>query len=426
MIVVVGGGVTGLALGLELEALDADFVVLEADARPGGVIRSRETDGRVLDFGPQRTRMTRNLSRMIARLGLENEVVLAPEGLDLFVFRANRLRRVPFSMVDLVTSDVASLRAKLRLILEPLTPGARPDESVADYFTRKVGRGIYEAFVGPLYGGLYASDPADMRVDSTLGHALRELGVGRSLLMPLLRRGGRVRPPRACSFQTGMAALPGAMARALGGQLQLGTPVRGLRRSGAGWNVEFEGGAMDAEAVVLCVPAPAAARLLERVAPESASATEQLLYNPLAVVHLDATTELNGLGFQVAFTEPERTLRGVTFNDSLFDRRNLYTAYLGGARHPEVATMSDERLAALAVEEFRICTGYDNARALCVSHQRMPAWDMTWTAMQHFALAPGLHVAGNWRSRPGLAGRLAEARRVAFDLVGFAKCDVAP
>ena len=65
MIVAVGGGITGLALGWELQRLGADFVVVEASERAGGVIRSAEVDGHVLDWGPQRIRLTRDLASLV-------------------------------------------------------------------------------------------------------------------------------------------------------------------------------------------------------------------------------------------------------------------------------------------------------------------------------------------------------------------------
>ncbi|HSG09630.1 MAG TPA: protoporphyrinogen oxidase [Longimicrobiales bacterium] len=417
MIAVVGGGITGLTLGWELARRDADFVVLEASGRPGGVIRSAEVEGRILDWGPQRARLTQGVSRLVREVGLESQVVEAPSGLDLFVFRDGRLRKVPFSAVDFLTSDIVSPTAKLRLALEPLAAGADPEESVAAYFTRKVGRELYETLIAPLYGGLYGSDPADMRVGLSLIHVLREFGVKRSLLLPLLRKGGKIAPPPACTFRDGMAALPRAVAAALGGRLRLETPVRGLQPHGSGWRLELEDGSVDAQAVVLSVPAPVASRLLAGVATEASRAIGSLRYNPLAVIHLDAETELRGLGFQVAFTEPHMQLRGVTYNDSLFGRRDLYTAYLGGARHPEVAGAGDEELAARAVEEFRLCTGYE-ARPLAVEHERMPAWDVSWGALEGLTLPEGLHLAANWWSRPGLPGRLADAGRVAARLTG--------
>lgn len=417
MIAVVGGGITGLTVGWELGRLGTDYVVLEASSRVGGVIRSAEVEGRILDWGPQRARLTRGVTRLVDAVGLAGQVVQAPDGLDLFVYRDGRLRKVPFSAGAFLTSDIVGVAAKLRLVLEPFTAGADPEERVADYFTRKIGRELYETLVAPLYGGLYGSDPADMQVGLSLIHVLREFGIRRSLILPLLAKGGRVQPPPACTFRDGMRALPAAVARALGDRLRVDAPVRGLRPRGAGWRLELDDGPVDAEAVVLTTPAPVTARLLAEAAPEASRAAGSLRYNPLAVVHLDADTELQGLGFQVAFTEDALALRGVTFNDSLFGRRNLYTAYLGGARHPEVADMGEGVLGRRAVDEFRRCTGYD-ARALAVEHERMPAWDVTWGALKGLRLPQGLHLAANWWTRPGLPGRLAEAARTAQALTG--------
>lgn len=416
MIAVVGGGITGLALGWELDRLGADFVVLEASDRPGGVIRSGRVDGHLLEWGPQRTRLTEGVERLVEELDLREELVTSPPDLDLFVYRAGRLRRVPFSATAFLTSDIVGPGAKLRLVLEPFTAGPDPGERVADFFTRKVGREVYEALIAPLYGGLYGSDPADMVVGLSLGHVLREFGIGRSLLLPLLKRGGRIRPPPACSFREGMQTLPEALAARLGPRFRTEAPVTGLRRAGQAWTLRAGGDDLAADQVVLTAPAPVVSRLLETEAPEQAGAVAPLRYNPLGVVHLRATTDLRGLGFQVAFTE-DLALRGVTYNDSLFGRTDVYTAYLGGARRPDVADMEAEELAGLAMEEFRACTGHD-AEPLAVEWEEMPAWDVTWSHLEGLDLPEGLHIAANWESRPGIPGRLDQARRLAHRLAG--------
>ncbi len=416
-VIVIGAGITGLALALELRHRDADFLVLEALDRPGGVIRSAEVDGRILDWGPQRLRSTREMTALIDALGLDEELIEAPRGLDLYVYRDGRLRTVPFSPREFLVTDLLSFRAKLRLLLEPFTAAAEPAERVSTCFRRKLGDETYEAVIAPLYGGLYGSDPADMEVGLSLGHVLRKFGVKRSFLLPLLRRGGRIDPPPACTFRDGMRALPRAMARVLGDRLRLESPVTRLDARGAGWRVHTPGGAFDAAHVVVTVPAPSAGDLLREVAAEAAEAIRFLRYNRLAVVHLDARTQLSGLGFQVAFNQPDRGLRGVTFNDSMFGRTDLYTAYLGGARSPEVAELDDSRVSELAVNEFRRCTGYD-ARPLSVERERMPAWDVSWSALRGLELPKGLHVAANWWSRPGVPGRLSEADEVARRIAG--------
>lgn len=129
------------------------------------------------------------------------------------------------------------------------------------------------------------------------------------------------------------------------------------------------------------------------------------------MVHLHAETELRGLGYQVSLAEPLVT-RGVTWNDSLFGRKGVYTVYLGGAKNPWVADETEDRVSRLAIDEFRTATGYD-ARVLSVEQERMPAWDRTWAAIQSLELPQNLHLHANWQARPGIPGRLIMARRLA-------------
>ncbi len=416
MIVVVGAGITGLALGWELARFGEEVLVLEASARAGGVIRSGEVEGRMLDWGPQRVRLTRKVLETVTALSLDRELLTAPADLPLNVFARGELRPIPLSLLGFATTDALSPSAKIRALFEPLTAGARGDETVAAYFTRKLGRDFYETVAGPLYGGLYASDPADMEVGLSLAHTLRDARVGRSLVLRFLRSGGRVQAPPAATFRSGMEALPRALGRSLGAKLALDTTVRALRRHGAGWSVVTDGGVIDTDSVVLATPALVTASLLEGVAPASAAAVRELRYNPLAVVHLDAEAPVRAMGFQVALSERARLLRGVTFNECLFGHERLCTAYLGGSLRPEVERMSDEALGAAAVTEFRSCTGGE-ARVLAVERVSMPAWDRSWHALRRVELPEGVRVAGSWWSRPGVVGRLAEAGQIAKTLV---------
>jgi oxygen-dependent protoporphyrinogen oxidase len=414
MIAVIGAGLTGLALGHRLAARGVPHAIFEAAERPGGVIRSARVEGHLLEWGPQRTRLVGRVRELVEELGIEEEVITAPPGLPLYVYRAGRLRRVPFSMADFAQTDLLSGTEKARVFMEPFTRGPDPDERVADFFTRKFGRAAYESLLGPLYGGLYASDPADMVVGLSLGHVLREFGIGRSLLVRLLRRGGRIAAPPACSFREGMQTLPNVLYQRNQVNVQLNAPVHRLRREGETYVLEVDGEAIEASAVVITTPAPAAAELLQGVAPEASARINRLHYNPLAVVHLHARAELVGLGYQVSLAETLCT-RGVTWNDSLFGREGVYTAYLGGAKAPWVVDRPDAEVADLAVREFRQVTGYD-AEPISVARERMPAWDHTWAALTGIELPTGLRIAANWQARPGVPGRLAQAEHLADEL----------
>lgn len=417
MIAIVGAGVTGLALSHNLVRRGVGHVVLEADDEPGGVVRSRVVEGRVLELGPQRTRLTPGVRGLVEELGLGDELVLAEPGLPLFVYRDGRLRQVPFTPAQAARTDLLSCRAVLRGLLEPFTAGARDDETVAEFFTRKFGRETYEALLGPIYGGLYASDPADMLVRLSLRQTLEDVGLSGSLVRAFFRRGfGAREAAAACSFRDGMQTLPLALHAAVRDRVRLSTPVRALTSAGAGFRVETDDGAIDAGRVVLTVPAEAASRLLRAAAPDAAERLGRLRYNPMAIVHLHADCELRGMGYQVAFGEGLLT-RGVTWNDSLFGRAGVYTAFLGGAKRPDAIGLPDAELERVACDEFRRVTGCA-ARPVRVTRVGMPAWDRSWTALEGLDLPAGIRLCANYESRAGIAGRLQRARVLAAELAG--------
>lgn len=425
MIAIVGAGLTGLALAHELSRRGADFLVLEADRRPGGVIRSLRHDGLLLELGPQRARKTGAFAGLTREFGLDGAVITAPPGLPLFVYHAERLRRVPFGLRALLATDLLSPPARLRLLAEPFTGALRDDESAGAYLRRKFGEESYRNLLGPLYGGLYASDPDEMPARHALKATLRELGVRRSILLRLLTRGastagGAALPP--VTLEDGLQSLADALHRAHAARVEAGTTVRRLARRGDHWVLLVRGSArtIACEHVVLTTPAAAAAGLLEEVAPDAAGRLARLRYNPLALVHMRAPGLPAGLGYQVAFGEDTQT-RGVTFNGGMFpgrrDRDALCTAFLGGARHPEAVNMPDDWIAETACNELTRATGCA-ATPLHVSRTRVPSWDSTWRALEGISLPAGVHLAAGYVARPGIPGRLAQATRLADALTG--------
>lgn len=425
-VAIVGAGVSGLALDRELHRRGVDTLVLEAADRAGGVIRSARAEGRVLDAGPQRTRLVPEVEALVRELGLADRVVTAPRDLPLFVYRGGRLRRVPFSLRGFVATDLLSTRGKLRTLAEPILPSARagptPGETVASYVTRTLGREAYLHLVGPLWGGIYGSDPAEMPVEHSLGPALERMGAGgRSLVLTAARwmASGKGAPP-AASFSDGMAELTDALRAEAGGRVELSRPATEVRRAGADapggpeWTVETEEGEVRAGRVVLTCGADEAGRLLAAAAPEAAGRLGRLRYNRLAVVHLLADCDLEGFGYQVTLAE-ETATRGVTWNDALFGRDGVYTAYLGGAPREDVLALGDRELGILARREFREVTGCE-AGVLRVGRTRMPARDRSWSAVKRLEVPEGIHLCANYMGRPGIPGRIRAARRLAETL----------
>lgn len=394
--------------------------VFEASGRVGGVIRSSGTRGQVREYGPQRLRLTPSLSELVAGLGLHDTMLRAPDDAPIYMVRGGRRQAVPRSIRALWTAPLLSPAGRLRVMLEPLTRSVKPGETVAAALSRKFGDEAYRVILGPLFGGLYGSDPSSMRAADSLSGFVARAGFPRSLLLHGLRLTAVGRAPAAISFRNGLGELPDALARSLGGDLRLECPVTSMVRMDAGWVLDAGGsehGPFDH--VMLAVPADAAGHALRFVAPEAADRLADLVYNRLAIVHLRADgSPIPGFGYQVAFGEPLET-RGVTFNDWLFDREGIVTVFLGGAGNPQLPDWPDDRIAAIAESEFREITGR-SAEALEVSRPRMPAFDESWKALDGLELPDGVSLCAGYMGRPGVTGRLAQAERMAMKLAGQA------
>lgn len=416
---IVGAGITGLALTHHFTERGVDCVTFEASDEPGGVMRSERVDGVVLERGPQRTRLTPGIETLVAACDLGDAVIEAEE-LPLYVYADGHLGEVPFDLATFVGTDVLSWSGKLRLLAEPLTRASRPDESVATVFRRKFGREAYRNVFGPLYGGIYGSDPERMPARHALSGLREREAETHSLLRAFLQRvgGGRSFPP--ASFTEGLQQLPRALADRYADRVWLGRPVRGIEPSSdGGYLLDTPDGTEAVDQVVVTTPAPVAAELLDGVA-RGVEGLADLTYNPLAQVSLRADLDRPGLGYQIGYGEVLHTL-GVSWNAQMFGRDGLYTAFLGGMHEPEIFEESDETLGEIAAREFETVTGAP-ATAFDVNrlNRGFPAWDETWDAIDRVETPDGVHLATNYTARMGIPSRIREAKRLAARLAGEA------
>jgi len=421
-VAIVGGGITGLSTLHALDERGVDAVAFEASDEVGGVVQSREVDGKLLEVGPQRLRLTDAIRAMVTDLDIADELITVDDDLPLFVYADGKLREVPRSLSAFRRTDLLSMRAKLRLLAEPLTDPIDPEETAQDAFVRKFGAETYTNLIAPLFGGTYGSDPAEMPAR----HALQPMmGLERrkgSLLRAALSRlvFSNEETPPAASFESGLQRLPEALAEAYADRLHRETPVTGIERAGAGpdaeWLVHTDDDTRRVDHVVVTTPAAETADLVEGVDAESAAALREFNYNPLVLVHLESSVRADGFGYQVRRTEPMRTL-GVTWNTSLFDRDGVYTAFLGGMHDPEAIERDDETLGGTAAAEFKRVMGVD-AEVLHVERmpRAFPAWDDSWAASERIDLPEGITLATNYTGRMGLPSRVREARRLAGEL----------
>jgi oxygen-dependent protoporphyrinogen oxidase len=345
----IGGGIAGLSAAWELsggEGPGTRVIVFEAQSGFGGKLKTATFGGRDVDLGPDAFLVRRpEAAALCAELGLTGELV-APGERRAYVWSRGRLRTLPAGLAlgvptrwgPLARSGICSpagLVGPLRDLLRP-SFGSSPDagapvvdRAVGDVVRRRLGRQVTELLAGPLIGGIHAGDvgtmsaaavfPALLEADGKSGSLMRALRAtmprpGTTAAVSGITAGGSdertgAEAPVFLAPRGGMARLVDALTGALEGrgvELRPGGPVRELTRSGDGrrWRIETENDGWDVDGVVLALPAPGAAGLVEAHDAALAGSLRSVVYSSVALITLrfEATAvgrALDGSGFLV-------------------------------------------------------------------------------------------------------------------------------
>ena len=374
-VLIVGAGISGLALTYYLRKSGIDAQLLESSPRPGGVIRSERRDGFLLELGPQSFSGTSQLLDLSRELGIENELLEAPPSAPRFLFLGGQLKPAPLSPPAFFASSLFSARTKWSILRDLFGRSAPPDadETVAAFIRRKFSAELLDKLVGPFVSGIHAGDPEKLSLRAAfpqLHEAERSAGsVIRGMMRAAKSKPGPKQHPTLQTFRDGNETLIKSLAKNLGSALRCGVEVTAIQQGGAGIPQSGERFVVEtiavhgnetiiADRLVLALPAYVAAKLLR---PELASPLGEIRYAPVAVISLgyqkkDLGHSLEGFGFLIPRSEGLRTL-GTVWNSSLFPCRVpegyvLLTSFVGGATDPEAAALSAEELCAMVHREI--------------------------------------------------------------------------
>ena len=389
-IVIIGGGITGLSCAFSMrEAARAmgrpvAVTVLEAN-QAGGHARTLRDDGFIVEGGPNGF-LDREPETMalVRALGLDAQLVEArPEAKRRFIVRDGELCQVPESPPQLIATKALGLRAKLRLLAEPFARGASAgvDETVYDFARRRIGAEAADMLVDAAVAGISAGDSRQLSVKSQFPLMVEMERKHGSLIRAMIaRRKRRTGPSKLFSFSTGMSTIVNALSATLGTNLRTDTPVRAIDQRGGRWIVETSrGDLIDADHVVLALPARAAAGLLRTQDAALANALSTIPYSSVNLVALayrtaDLPRALDGYGYLVTRPEGLATL-GVVWESSLFPCRApeglaLMRVFLGGARMPDAAALDSGAAIARARKELR--------QVMNVTAEPVREWRFQW------------------------------------------------
>lgn len=429
-VVIVGGGITGLAAAHRLTRIssrDVHVTLLEAGERFGGVIRTRQFAGRRLDCGPEAMLAAiPHGPRLCHELGLAGELV-APANDQPFLWTRGSLRRLPPRLLAgvpdgtraVLATGILSPLGLARAGLDLLVP-SRPlatDVSIGSLVRRRLGREAHERLIEPLLGGIHAGECDALSVRAIAPQLAGALARGHGLVRGL-RAAAREAPapggPTFLALEDGLESLIAALVEHLAtrAELRAGCALDSVavRPGGAFALALASGETLPADHVLLAVPAPAASRLLGATAPTAAAELGEIDYASVATIALAYPPEalrgpLAGSGFLVPRSE-HRTVTACTWS-------SVKWGHLRGDQvlvRASVGHSGDERALALADDELVRTVHGELARAMDIEREPREARvsrferSLPQYAVGHLerlaridaALAelPGMHLAG--------------------------------
>jgi oxygen-dependent protoporphyrinogen oxidase len=413
-VVVIGGGISGLAAAHRLSTRAADssaqleVLLLEASPRLGGTVRTHRREGFLLEAGPDSFISEKPEAVALAKeIGLDSHLVGTNEAQRrAFIVRGGRLRPVPEGfqllapsrLLPFATSSIIGWRGKTRIALEMFVPRSNSDadESLAAFVRRRFGQEALERIAQPLVGGIYTADPEQLSLRATMPRFVEMERAAGSVTRAMLkaRRHAKSKqtqngtgddPARGTSgaryslfltFDEGVQMLTDRLAALLPPEaVRINTRIEQISfdESARRWRLRVGANKDDAtdetltaDAVCLALPAYASAELLRATDAALASELDAIPYASTATINLAFRREeiahpLDGFGFVVPFVERRATL-ACTFSSVKFAGRApegyvLLRAFVGGALQPEMFALDAEAMTTAVLKDLRELLG---------------------------------------------------------------------
>ncbi|MDQ3156444.1 MAG: protoporphyrinogen oxidase [Actinomycetota bacterium] len=443
-VAIIGGGIAGLAAAQALAKArpDIEIVVLEGSDHIGGKLVLGSVGGLTVDFGAESILARRpEATELIAEVGLGDKLV-HPATISAGIWTHGAVRPMPPTVMG-IPSDLDALEASGIVAERPLSleiPRLPGDMAVAEFIAERVGSDIVDRLVEPLLGGVYAGHAAELSLDAA---APQIAALGDDLLAGATRaRAAAVASgPVFAGLVGGIGQLPDAVARASGAEIRTNAAVRQLTRSDDGWELVVGPTTaievINADAVIVAAPAPAAARLLSGAAPEAAFALAAIQYASMAIVTFAMPRSTfprapEGSGFLVPPIDG-KSIKAVTYSSNKWEwvgreageERVIFRSSIGRAGETALLQRDDAELIELALTDLREAVGLTGDPIDAVVTRwggGLPQYtvghlDRVATIDADIATVPGLEVCGAAYRGVGIPAVIASAQGAADRLL---------
>lgn len=460
-VVIIGGGITGLALAhaLEKAAEPCQVRLFEASDHLGGNIVTVHHAAFTIDGGPDSWVAAKpHATRLAQEVGLGDELIgTKPDTRKVYIVWKEQLHPmpeglvlgVPTEMKPFIETDLLGWDAKLRAGLDLFVPrkqwaGEDDDESISAFVSRRLGADVSERIVAPLLGGIFAGDADSISVRAAVPQLVQAETEHGSLIraMRALKEKRRAQTTAGgesstfVSLKRGVGDLVLNVAHRLrDAEVTTSRRAQSVARLPDGdprgrWAVELQGETLYADDVALTVPTPAAASLIGDVDPVLASMLREVTYVSTATVFLaykkyDVRHPLDAVGFLVPRAENRPILAG-TFVSSKWDHRAptgqvLLRIFFGGAGNEHILERDDDALVKIAREQVLDLLDIQRPPVFAKVfrfHGASPQPNVGHLARMRRILArvaehPGLHAGGNGYVGTGIPDAIKQGEEIA-------------
>jgi oxygen-dependent protoporphyrinogen oxidase len=467
-IAIIGAGIAGLSTAYYLSKLAQQggqrlgIMLLEKEGRLGGSLLTEQTDGVLMEGGPDCFISEKPWALQLCReLELEQEVIGTNQQLRrTFILLQGRLHEIPegfmlltpTSLWPFIKSSLFSLPGKARMGLDLILPRKKSDteESLAAFVQRRLGREALERIAEPLVAGIHAGDPETMSLKSTFPRFIDLEQEYRSIIWGMYQRKKQFarQQSRYTMFLTlrqGMEGMISALKKALpsetispGQEVIAVEKIAGKPSQKLRYCLRLQGKkkAREVDAVVLATPAFVTAKLLRGITGDAPRLLNTIPYVSTATINLAYDRSqighpLDGYGFVVPRLE-KRSIMAATFSSVKFAHRApegkvLLRCFVGGAKNEDIVSWADTKLLAAVqadMEEILKITGAPRVTRIYRWHKSMPQYTLGHEARlsrieQGLAKHPGLFVTGSAYRGIGISDCVHEAELTAHKILEF-------
>jgi protoporphyrinogen/coproporphyrinogen III oxidase len=365
-IVLLGAGISALAAAWFLKknlGSKIDLLILEKEARAGGWIQTVRENGFLFEQGPRSCRSNGNGQESLAlieALGLESEILIPhPAARNRYLYGEGGLKRLPKHLYEVPFHSLTRSWPKALWNDWRSPKRADEDESIQQFFSRRLGESWAESLIDPFVSGIYAGDCSRLSLKSCFplfDQWEQEKG---SLLKGAwgYRTSPQFKSPFVqsvqrfplFSFKEGMETLPRALADQLKVCLLLGHEASNLKFHSNRIEVKLKNGEqIEADHLISTLPAFSLGTLLEEY-PSLSGKLKELKYGSILLVNIGFkgfVLPYKGFGYLVP-SKMKLPLLGCVWDSSIFPQQNggenqtRLTLMFGGSRHPEVMQLDE-------------------------------------------------------------------------------------